>query len=423
MPLGRARTANLEYRIHLARASCGGDSTTRQNELRQALDGARRAVELYRDALDYQSMVIMQFDVGVTYRMLGADAAAVAALESAIEMDREYGFRQDADDNSILLMRWKNGPGPAPAVEHLPSRSAALRFRWLAGDASVALETNYARVVGGQVIRSRGARTLKRNVRAGRDGWLVTYEPGNAAYDIDVWPNEIDDLQELAIDIARALLQFPDVEIGRKGDFRRVIGAHEFSAHLSADTRAVVLDHIPGSDATHRFPSDAARVVNSAFTTQVIESKAAEDYNLETAIWIGATLEQGIWYKLSAPLSLPGVPQAVLPHDLEFAYTRQVPCTAGSMELSCIEIVVHAIPDADALEAALERASQMVSLRRGRAVHYWGSTYLRIVTDPNTLMTYVRDARRYWYVSLGDSDPKSVENKSERIVATSTYRH
>src|SRR5215469_8066890 len=63
LPLGRARVANGEYKLHIARAACAGDAHRRQGELRQALDAAREAGGLYRDGLDYQSAVVMQFNV------------------------------------------------------------------------------------------------------------------------------------------------------------------------------------------------------------------------------------------------------------------------------------------------------------------------------------------------------------------------
>ncbi len=98
LPIGRARLTDIQYQVHLARASCGAEPSVRETELRAALVDARRASEFYRNALDYQSMAVLQFDVGVTQRMLGDDAAAVASLEAAIAMDRDYGFRLDAAD-------------------------------------------------------------------------------------------------------------------------------------------------------------------------------------------------------------------------------------------------------------------------------------------------------------------------------------
>src|SRR3984957_19809052 len=89
LPGGRAREANIEYRIHLARASCGGNPPSRDSELREALGSAQRAVELYRDALDYQSAAVSQFNAASTHRLLGDDDLSIASLEIALDMDRE----------------------------------------------------------------------------------------------------------------------------------------------------------------------------------------------------------------------------------------------------------------------------------------------------------------------------------------------
>jgi hypothetical protein len=40
------------------------------------------------------------------------------------------------------------------------------------------------------------------------------------------------------------------------------------------------------------------------FAPGMLEAQTIENYQLETAMWIGATLEQGVWYEISAPLSL-----------------------------------------------------------------------------------------------------------------------
>jgi tetratricopeptide (TPR) repeat protein len=133
LPGGRAREENTEYRIHLARASCGGNPPSRDSELREALGAAQRAVELYRDALDYGSAAISQFNAASTHRLLGDDARSIASLEIAIDLDREYGFRQDAEDNNQLLMRWKAGDGAAAGsaagrMQEFPRRSVALKF-------------------------------------------------------------------------------------------------------------------------------------------------------------------------------------------------------------------------------------------------------------------------------------------------------
>ncbi len=106
-PEGWARAADDRYRIHQARADCTASPDVRASKLRAAAEAARAAVRLYRDEFDYRSMVILQFNVAASERALGEDAIAVDALVAAIQMDLEYGFRDDAEENYRQLLAWK----------------------------------------------------------------------------------------------------------------------------------------------------------------------------------------------------------------------------------------------------------------------------------------------------------------------------
>jgi hypothetical protein len=170
-----------------------------------------------------------------------------------------------------------------------------------------------------------------------------------------------------------------------------------------------------------RLSRHSAFATGVAFSPELVETKAAEDYSLETGAWIGATLEQGVWYRMSAELCAPGIEQVLLLHDLEFAYTHDVPCTAGSISRVCVELVIHATPQEDVLKEFIDMLTHHLTLRRGQTARYWSTTYLRIVVDPNTLETYASEARRYWYLSTGEAEPKDLENVSEKIVSTFAY--
>jgi tetratricopeptide (TPR) repeat protein len=430
LPSGRARAANIEYRIHLARASCGSSPPDRETELRKALAAAQRAVDLYRDALDYQSMAIAQFDAGVTYRMLGDDGAAVASLETAIEMDREYGFRRDAEDNYKLLMRWKGNDTVAAAtaaadpaasvMQDFPSRSAALKFGWIANDTDVGIQMDYTRAAADKINRAVGTGLVKRHLRERYGRWVASYEPNKTANDADVRPNGAADLDKLATIFTRALRQHPDIEVSNTGDLQEVVDSGKVSRRLSAAAQALIRERAPAAKIAARSSRHAAYEIDIAFAPEVIEATTAENYSLETGAWIGATLEQGVWYKMSAALTMPGIEQLLFPYDVEFAYTHNVPCTAGSTIRSCVELVIHATPQEDVLKEFLKQVPRQLHLRHGQAMHYWSTTYLRIVTDPNTLMTYASESRRYWYLST-DADPRGAENVSERIVSTFAY--
>ncbi len=146
-PEGWATVADLEYRLHLARAECLGE-TYRDEELRIAVDSARRAVELYRNLFDYHSMVVMQFDASVALHDLGESSAAITALEGALDMDREYGFADDAVENYKLLLTWRGEPASNPQVATLmqdfPKRQVVMKFGWSARAAQMTLESRRA---------------------------------------------------------------------------------------------------------------------------------------------------------------------------------------------------------------------------------------------------------------------------------------
>jgi len=417
LPVGRARTAGIAYRIHAERASCGNDPVSRQRELGEALDAARHAVDLYRDAFDYQSMAVMQFNAAVTEHLLGDEAAAVSALEAAIDMDREYGFRDDARDNDDLLQRWKGDPAGTPA-EDVPRRSAALSFGWSAGDADIALEVDVAGIVGDRIVRGKVSEALKRHVREDHRDWVVSYCGESAAYDLGHWPDDSRQPQLMTTLLLKsALPPFPGVAATKKGDFVGVVDPKTLAANLPGAAAARTGDPGSESDGARDLPDYAIQAAKLPFTDVGIEAVVAQDYYLDTATWIGAKPDQAVWYEMSAQLLLPGT-QFAATYDMQFAYARPVPCTAAAADRACVEIVAHAAPEADDIQAAQKEIARALKLPDGQSVHYWTATDLRIVTDPAVLMPIVSDTRRYWYIAINGGGQHDPVVQSERIVST-----
>jgi hypothetical protein len=439
LPNGQARVADIQYRVKVARASCGADPAERESDLRDALTSAQRAVDLYRDALDYRSMAIMQFNVAVTQRQSGDHEAAVAALESAVKMDGEYGFRQDAEDNSKVLALWQASdgkameqtirgganqsadqadPATAPVVTaaNVSTRTVSLKFAWSANDATLGVQIDHVGIMNDSVTHGSAYRLFKQHVHGDRDGWAVSYEPGQIAYDVAAWPSEPREVHELAYSFGPAL-PLPGFEVSAKGDFKRVVNLSGVASDETAAVRKLILGHTSSDAGASRLPVWVTRATKLIFGPAAVEQHAAEDYDFQTGVWIGATLEQGVWYNMSVPLTLPGVRRLQLPHDVEFAYTHDVPCACRS----CIEIVVHATPQAESLADLIDYADRKLSGPHKVQVHYWTTTYMRIVTDPNTLTTYVYDTRRYWHASGNSEGSDKPEDHSERLVSTFTY--
>lgn len=421
-PDGWALATDLEYRLYLARATCGSE-TDRETQLRIAVAAARRAVELYRNAFDYHSMVIMQLDVATVLHELGENATALAGLQTALDMDREYGFQDDARENYKLLLTWSGKPAGEVQIVGLmqafPKRRAVLMFGWRPSDARITLESHREGLDEDQIVGSRAAASFERRVGPDNDGgWSVSYAHRLTGYEPGVWPTTQGSQTPQAV-FPPALLPAVDFKVSTTGEFEGVTDSAAFAARLAAKTEELIRAAAPSGDQARILMNSAVGATAANLSPGLLEAATAENYQLETAMWIGATLEQGVWYEISAPLSLPGLPRVVVQHRIEFAFTRMVPCTAGAVAQTCVEMVIRATPD----QASLDNVMADMGRPRGRFTNYYNytaSTEARIVTDPATLMPYAREERIHWYASFGKSKKDKVL-RSEHLVSTTSY--
>lgn len=420
-PDGWPQAADLEYRLHLARAACGSKADSRDDVL-AAVAAARRAAELYRNEFDYHSMVIMQFNAAVALHGLGENAAAVKALGTALDMDREYGFRDDALQNYKLLLTWRGQPAGAAQVAELmqdfPKRQAVLKFGWHASDAQITFENRRASLEQGQVIHGRAAATYERHIVADHGGgWSVSFTHRLAKYEPGVWPS---DHSAAAQKLTFTPDAFPAVgyEVSAKGEFEGVMDSKDFADRLIATTDGLIKAGAPPGKDFRDVTSAALETAADALTPGMLEAATAENYQLETAMWIDAKLDQGVWYEMSAPLSLSGMPQFLVQHQLQFAFTRMVPCTADAAVPMCAEIVIRATPDKSSLHDVLVDLTG--SNAGADSVQYDASIIARIVVDPATLLPYHHEEQIHWYASLGPGEGGAVL-LSDHIVATTRY--
>lgn len=407
-PNGWARTAEVEYALHLARADCYGDAG-RPDELRAAVTAARRAAQLYTNSFDYRAAVTMQFNTAVLLHQLG-DAAATTALESTLALDREYGFQDDAEENYQLLLSWQGQPADSAQVaalmQNFPKRRATLKFAWIPGDAHVALEDTRVSLWDGVVNRSDAAAAYERHIGVdGSNGWRVSYVQDPGQYVPGVWPT-LEGSQAVKSVFPPARLAALDFKVSANGEFSGTLGADELASHLTTQADDLIRAHAPAGADTGGLMKQALDTTNVALSSGMLVAQAAEDFQLETSMWAGATLDQGAWYQLSAPLSLHGLPRVIVQQRLEFAFTRMVPCESGAPEPTCVELVVRTTPDQEAVDRLIKS--------------YGASIATRIVLDAATLLCYLREDRLYWYASVGKKPADSIL-QSEYRTSTTTY--
>ena len=422
LPAGLARLSAAEYQVHAARAARSGSETrepeSRNAELRAALESAQRALTLYRDAFDAVSMVTMQFNCAVAYHDLGDTAAALSALQAAIAMDTEYGYADDAEDNYALLLQWsgrKDDPDQVAAqMQDFPERSATLAFDWFPSDAQMKFETEYTQIDDGGVLNVHSSRDAQRHVRKGLGSWKVSFDAAAAHFDLANPPLKDASLQELAISLAGMLLQFHNFGLTPNGEFDSSQGDFRFAARARDDVKALTRDLAATGTPATQLARSVAKALGVQLSQNVIDDLVAEGYNFETGTWIGATLDQGVWYDLTASLSLSLEPQVFVKHQIEFAYTRPVPCTDDGKETACIEIVLHATPVRVVLGEILGKLARAARLPPQQVPQLQSRTDMRLIVDPLNLVAYRRDVRRYSYWSTGAAGPHNTLIESER---------
>jgi hypothetical protein len=214
-------------------------------------------------------------------------------------------------------------------------------------------------------------------------------------------------------------MQSPDIKVASNGDYDGVVSPDRFVANVGSETAELARDFAPEGEAPIDLVAVLGRSVERLSTPYGVVVKTEEDYALTTATWIGATLDQGVWYEMSAQLLMPGT-AVLIDHDIAFAFTRSLPCTRGAAASSCAEIIVHASPNSEALKTWQRHVSANFALPP-ESFHYSSTTDLRLVTDPRRLLPYVSDLRRSWYIAEA-ADKGDPVIGSERIVTRTNYR-
>jgi hypothetical protein len=221
-------------------------------------------------------------------------------------------------------------------------------------------------------------------------------------------------VQGTANALTRVLTTFHDFVLARSGEYDDSRGSFKFAGRVRANEKSLGRRIESMGEGSALLIRRLGPTIQVALSTEAADPRVAEDYNLETGTWIGATLDQGVWYQMTASLSLPLWPGVFIAHKMEFAYTRPVPCLQDSTDLSCIEIVLRAAPEPGVLQSVLDRLARAAHLPPTQRPRLWSVAEMRLVTDPKSLQPYRLEMHRhlYWWSGKQGSD--------ESLIQTST---
>jgi len=418
---GRGRIPVVGYYIEMARSRCTADPAQKTAALDAALQYARDGVTGYRAVFIYQPMVIMQFNVAQVLRDKGDQAQAIKELEAAIEMDRTFGMKSDAEENFRTLKQWQGADATdaeiATFLAGFATRSVTLKFGWKPVKVDATASFDNATYEGGAAKHTRFTMPMTGALKADEEDFLYEMKIGNPVIDESTLGNDLE--KKMMGLMARILSKLPAAEISKAGEFKGARDVDTFAQQMTKEIDSALAAALPATDP--RFPAVKEAVDQSLrpyATPENLIRKISEDYSLETGIWGGATLEQNAWLQLPLTLSMNGTPQGIIEHQVEVVLARWLPCAEGKPADSCVELLLEGVPTKKAIE---EVAARLATAEQGK-LDYAAQTRMRLVVDPATLVPYQSEVLRYTYLALANKNQRVVKIAADQGTVTYRYR-
>jgi len=416
----RGRVPVVGYYLEMARSRCAADAQ-KTTALNAALKYARDAVDGYRTLFMYEPMAIMQFNVAQTLHDLGDDAGAVKELQAALDIDRTFAFKADAEENFRTLNEWQKKTITDADVSAFSAafapRSVTLKFGWTPAKVEATTAFDNATFEGGAVRHTKFSMPMTGTIRADKDDLVYEVKAGEPKIDTT---NVGSDTEKKLVDLmARVLGKLPSGVVSKAGEFREVRDLDAFAKQMNDEIDAAVKAAVPEKDP--RYPAVKAAIdqeLRPYATAENLLGKMQQGYSLETGIWSGATMEQNAWVTLPLTLSMNGTPQGFIEHAVEAAFTRRLPCGAGQPADGCVELVLEAVPTQ---KAVTDVTQKLQDANQGK-LDYAAATRMRLVVNPDTLVPYENETLRYTYLALANKGQRVLKISTERAVSVYKYR-
>jgi hypothetical protein len=366
-------------------------------------------------------MAIMQFNVAQTLHDIGDEAQAEKELQAAIELDRTFGFKSDAEENYRTLNEWQKKEITDADVSAFSApfapRSVTLKFGWRPAKVEANATFDNASYEGGSVRHTKFSIPMTGTIKAEQDNLVYEMKLGEPKLDASNLGSDVE--KKLVSLMARILGRMPVAVVSKTGELKEVRDVDAFAKQMNAEIDKAVQQAVPESDPRHAAVKSATdEELRPLATPDNLTARIQEGYSLETSIWTDATLEQNAWVRLPLTLSMNGTPQGYIEHTVEAALARRVPCAAGMPAEGCAELVVEAVPTPKAVS---DVAQKLQDGNQGR-LDYAAATRMRLVVDPQTLVPYEIESLRYTYLALANKGQRAVKIASEQSLSVYKYR-
>jgi tetratricopeptide (TPR) repeat protein len=431
-PDGPGDAMSLLQTIRNTQGQCAEDEAGSRAAFESAIATGQRAVELLRDNWDFEEMAIAQFNIAFARHELGDLEGALRDLEQVLAWDQEYGFLEELESDFATLLRWRSdGENPDPDevdrfVSSFNQTKARFEFSWKPHRSHWSTEAYRGSLKDGSFAEVTTRYETRVDVRREGADWVLETtldaQPSFQANSAAATASE--KVQGMIAGMTAAM---PELVVARDGSFKGLRNLEAHRASLLQEVKRAVANSTPAGG-TPPMADDIEHMINAVFNPELLTTLAAAQWDIAVGAWIGGEFDHGDWYSLTFEEPLPGFSEKPVSKTMTFKVSRWLPCGPGKPP-ECVEVLVRITPDSASLSQAivdfiariLPAATRNEMEKAMLAVAYEFDMRYRIVTEPDTLLPWSVEERKFLYASSIEGGKRMVQSRRDRTVETGHY--
>ncbi|MEX2150740.1 MAG: hypothetical protein WD793_11035 [Steroidobacteraceae bacterium] len=432
-PDGPSDAMSLLQTIRNTQGQCAEDESGSRAAFESAIATGQRAVAMLRDNWDFEEMAIAQFNIAFARRELGDLEGALRDLEQVLAWDQEFGFREELESDFATLLRWRSGGEDADPDEverfvgSFNQTKARFEFSWKPHRSRWTTEAYRGSLKDSRFSEVTTRYDTRVDVRREGVDWVVetTLEtpPSFQASGAAGTANE--KAQGMIAGMTAAM---PEFVVARDGSFKGLRNLETHRASLLQEVKRAVAESTAGGGTSPR-ANDIERMLNAVFNPDLLTTLAVAQWDIAVGAWIGGEFDHGDWYSLTFEEPLPGFSEKPVSKTMTFKVSRWLPCGPGKLP-DCVEVLVRITPDSASLSQAIAdfvgrlmpAATQSDMEKALLSVAYEFDLRYRIVTEPDTLLPWSVEERKFLYASSVEGGQRKVQSRRDRTVETGNYQ-
>jgi tetratricopeptide (TPR) repeat protein len=431
-PDGPGDAMSLLQTIRNTQGQCAEDEAGSRAAFESAIATGQRAVEMLRDNWDFEEMAIAQFNIAFARRELGDLEGALRDLEQVLAWDQEFGFREEFEADFATLLRWRSeGEHANPDeverfVGSFNQTKARFEFSWEPHRSHWSTESYRGSLKDGSFAEVTTHYESQVDVR--RDGvdWVIQTTlaalPSFQASGTAATASE--KAQGMIAGMSAAI---PEFVVARDGSFKGLRNLETHLASLRREVKRAVAESTPEGGTPPR-SDDIERMLNAVFSPDLLTTIAAAQWDIAVGAWIGGEFDHGDWYSLTFEEPIPGFSEKPVSKTMTFKVSRWLPCGPGKLP-DCVEVLVRITPDSASLGQAIAdfvgrmmpAATRSDMEQAMRSVAYEFDMRYRIVTEPDTLLPWSVEERKFVYASSIENGKRKVHSRRDWTIETGSY--